>query len=112
MICYNGQYFAAEQIDMIECCDSGNSDYPFSLAVVLRNGKRYSVMYSKKGDRDAAAQKTARMVEAELRGTMERVLSELRLLNLSMKTLDKRQLRIWRQLKKLLALQDEEGVEE
>lgn len=111
MLSFNGNYFAADQIDMIECTDKPDctEQYPYVLSIKLRNGSRYSVVYSTKLDRNIAARNLARSVENDQRDSYNKILGELYDIRSVVGRLDKRQLRIWQQLKKLLSLQDEEG---
>lgn len=113
MVDFNGQYFAVDQINMIECGASGDNGHPYKLTVILRDGTRYSVKYVDEKYRNREAAALARRVENEQRDMMERIYTKLYCLEDTVNRIDKRQLRIWRQLKRLLDLQeDEEGVED
>lgn len=113
MVDFNRQYFASDQVNMIECSVSGDNGYPYKLTVILRNGTQYSVKYTDEKYRDREAAALSRRIENEQRDTMERIYTKLYCLEDTLNRIDKRQLRIWRQLKRLLDLQeDEEGVED
>lgn len=114
MLEFNGQYFASDQVDMIECSvNGGNKDYPFALSVCLRSGRKYTVIYQDEKARARAAERLARCIDNEKKDTLEKVFWKLRELEYGVNRVDKRQLRIWRQLKKLLSIsEDGEGVED
>ena len=114
MLEFNGQFFASDQVDMIECSvNGGNEEYPFALSVCLRSGRTYTVIYKDEKARARAAERLARCIDNEQKDTMEKIFWKLRDLEYGVNRMDKRQLKIWRQLKKLLALgEDSEGVED
>ena len=114
MLEFNGQFFASEQVDMSESsANDGTKEFPFALSICLRSGSRYTVIYQDEKARARAAERLARCIDNEKKDTLEKVFWKLRELEYGVNRVDKRQLRIWRQLKKLLSIsEDGEGVED
>ena len=109
MIEFRGNYITASQIDCIYCDKNKSNDFPFRLTVIMRNGSRVGVSYKQERDRDAEKARIARSVEFELRQDYEKMLNRLYLINDAVKRIDRRQLQIWRQLKRLLDVEEEEA---
>ena len=89
--------------------DNNLAPYPFTLSVRTRTGLGYEVRYETKEDRDKVAADMARKVEYATRDQdMEQIFNKLWLMQSDLSRLDKRQLRIWKQLKELLGLKEED----
>lgn len=114
MIDFEGYYhFAPEQVESIDTeTRQGESSYPYTLAVYLKSGRKLAVNYPTKKARDNAREVLCRRVETALRQDADRFYSRLYLVEDAVKRIDKRQLRIWRQLKALLQLATNEDEEE
>lgn len=107
MINFDTYYsFAAYQVEYISA-ESGSDIHPYALAVYLKSGKRLCVNYKSRKDRDNAKQLMVNRIESELRRDREQILNRLYLIDDAVKRIDKRQLRVWRQLKALLHLSGE-----
>ncbi len=106
----NYYYIAAEEIALIET-KKGDTDYPYILSVTLKSGKTVSVSYKTKEARDVARRRMANQISMDLRQDWEQIHNRLYLLNDAVKRVDKRQLRIWRILSKLLHIDEKEASE-
>lgn len=82
--------------------------HPYTLTVYLKSGKSFSVSYMDKQSRRAAMLDLSRQIDSEKRRDAERIHNALYILRDSVNRIDKRQLRIWRQLRDLLGLNMEE----
>ena len=102
-------FFAADQVECISA-ESGSESHPFALVIFLKSGKRLAVNYKTQKERDSAKQIMVNRIESDLRRDREQISNRLYLIDDAVKRIDKRQLRIWRQLKALLHL-DKEGDE-
>lgn len=107
MIDFEGYYLvSAEQIEYINT-DEGAGWY--NLNVHLLAGRVLTVRYRTKMARDEGRQKLHRQIESERRQDAENIQNRLYLIEQAVKGVDKRQYKIWRQLKILLKLgQDDE----
>lgn len=91
--------------------DPNRGAYPFTLSVHTRNGLNYDLGYKLQDARDKAAADMVRKVECATRDRdMEQIYNKLWLMQSDLSKLDKRQLKIWRQLKELLGLKDKEDT--
>lgn len=104
MIEFNGNYFAASEVECITKYKSGNTEYPFGLRVTFKSGRNLGVDYQSETQRNRDATILQGKVGSELNSVYERIWNRLYLIDDSVKRIDKRQLRIWRQLKALLGL--------
>ncbi len=98
----------AEEIAMIRADTDTNSDYPYNLTIVLKNGKTASVGYQKEGDRYVVWQDILSQISREQRQDYERMYNKICLVENAVRCIDKRQLRIWRILSKLLPVKEKE----
>lgn len=96
-------FFAADQVECISS-EKGGDTHPYTLAVYLKSGRRLAVNYATQKDRDNAKRIMVNRVESELRRDSEKIINRLYLIDDAVKRVDKRQLRIWRQLKALLPI--------
>lgn len=108
MVEFDSYYqFAADQVECVST-ETGSDSHPYTLAVYLKSGRRLAVNYKTQKDRDNAKRIMVNRIEHELRHDTEQIFNRLYLLDDAVKRIDKRQLRIWRQLKALLSLTAEE----
>lgn len=108
MVVWSDYYrFSAEEVEAIGTTDNTGGSHPFVLVVYLKSGNKFSVSYTDKKLRQAAMTDLCRQIDGEKRRDVEKIHNRLFLLEDSVNRIDKRQLRIWRQLKELLGLKDE-----
>ena len=109
MVNFAGYYhIAATEIAVISTREREEADFPYVLSVTLKSGKEFSVSWKKKSDRDAEHRNILVQTDRELRQDYEKIYNHLYLLRDGISRVDKRQVRIWRQLRELLSLKDEE----
>lgn len=109
MIDFDGYFsFPADQVESVEIGTRNDTTHPHILTVNMKSGKTHSVSYKNKADRDRQKQLLVNRISSELRSDYERLYNKLYLIEDCMKRVDKRQLRIWRQLKTLLHLSVED----
>lgn len=92
-------YLSAQEIESVFCV-KGSADYPYKLTVIMKSGKDYSVCYEKETARNEEKRRVLNAIETERRRDAETILNKLYLMNYTVERIDKRQLRIWQQLKK------------
>lgn len=102
--------FAADQVECVRTSKGESKTHPFILTVYLKSGRELTVSYTKQKDRDEAKRILLNRISYELQSNYEKLYNKLYSLDDAVKRIDKRQLRIWRQLKALLHL-DKEGDE-
>ena len=107
MIDFEGYFLvSAGQIEYISTAEG--TDW-YNLNVHLLGGRVLTVRYRTKMARDEGRQKLCRQIESERRQDAENIQNRLYLIEQAVKGVDKRQYKIWRQLKILLKLgQDDE----
>lgn len=111
MIDFEGYYtIAAEQVEYIAATDRGTGDCPYSLDVHLLSGRTLSVSYRTTIARTAGRNKLERQIEAERRRDSDQIIARLSLIRDGVERVDKRQFRIWKQLKELLKLPPDETI--
>ena len=111
MIVWNEHYrLSADDVAAIGTVDSAVGTHPYMLTVYLNSGRTLSVSYTDKQSRKAAMLDLSRQIDREKRQDMEKIHNALYLLRDSVNRIDKRQLRIWRQLRDLLGVKPE-GVD-
>ena len=94
MICFGSYYhFSGEDVEYISLTN-----------VFLRSGRCFSVSYKIQKDAEKERDRLVRSVDTARNAQSQRVLNKLQLLDYSIRTIDRRQLRIWRQLKVLLGV--------
>lgn len=92
----------------IECIEALNTNGRFRLTVHTKSGKSYSVDYSTEAARNSAHAGAVRQFERDTSELEQKILNRLYLIQHCTERMDKRQLRIWRQLKALLGIEVEE----
>lgn len=109
MIIFSKHYcIAEEEIESIKSEDVIDKEFPYLLSVFLKSGRVCSVKYKFSEDRDNARNEAVRKIERAKLGYSEQTLIKLSLLNSAIERIERRQLRIWRQLKALLNISGEE----
>ena len=105
-----GEYysFAAGEIEAIGTSETQASNFPFVLTVYLKSGVKMSVSYADQGSRSRAKRDLEKQIDREMRSASEGVITKLFIVQDSLNRMDKRQLRIWRQLRELLNLKTED----
>ena len=112
MIAFGNYYrFSANDVEYIEASDLTSGDYRHQLRVHFKSGNSCCVGYANAKDRDSDRDRMVREIEREIRYDAERVLNALSLIQYTAERIDKRQLKIWRQLKALLGVQTEEDTD-
>lgn len=112
MVVWSEHYrFPAESVEAIGTSDGTSSTHPFMLTVYLKSGKTLSVSYTDKQSRKAAMLDLSRQIDSEKRRDTEKIHNSLYILKDSVNRIDKRQLRIWRQLKSLLGVKVEDELD-
>lgn len=107
MIDFEGYYiFPAEEVASIQIHTTAG-EYPYAVTISLKSGQKHQVNYKDNKGRDKAARDLRRQIEMELREVNADIRNSLFLLDDKIKRIDKRQLRIWQQLKKLLGIKDQ-----
>lgn len=101
-------HFNAEDVEYIEAIDSTSGEYPYRLTVHLKSGNAPSVSYKDSKSRDTARNELVRLVDRVRHEDTEKILNQLTLLKYSNERIERRQLRIWRQLKALLGISMED----
>lgn len=109
-----GEYycFDVNSIKCVECTKQKDSAFPYRLTVYLKNSdKAYSVSYIIREDRNNAKIDLLRQIEYEKRGNLSEIKGIIRQIQNDVRRINKRQLRIWRQLRELLGVKVEGGDE-
>lgn len=103
MIAFSTYYnFLAEDVEYIETTNGNEKDFPYRLTVHTKSGQAFSVSYKDSKSRDNTKAELVRQVEYQRRHESEKVLSLLFSIKDTVERIDKRELRIWRQLRDLL----------
>ncbi len=113
MVEFGGQYYIDQaQVEYISETDREGAivadSHPYVLTVYLLSGKSLGICYTTKEARDNERKKLVNAIQREKTNYEETVLYRLRMLQNDVSRIDKRQLRVWQQLKKLLGIQPEE----
>ena len=109
MVVWSENYrFSAEDVEALGIDDKTSGTHPYTLTVYLKSGKSFSVSYMDKQSRRAAMLDLSRQIDSEKRRDAEKIHNALYILQNSVNRIDKRQLRIWRQLQDLLGKNVEE----
>lgn len=108
MVAWSDYYrLSAEEVEAIRIEDSASNTHPYKLTVYLKSGNILSVNYADKQSRKVAMIDLSRQIDSEKRRDTEKIHNSLYILRDSVNRIDKRQLRIWRQLKALLGVKAE-----
>lgn len=111
MIVWSEHYrFSADDVAAIGTADFAVGTHPYAMTVYLKSGTKFTVNYADKQSRKADMIDLSRQIDREKRQDMEKIHNALYLLRDSVNRIDKRQLRIWRQLRDLLGVKSE-GVD-
>ena len=102
-------YFSSEDVEYIECANNSAGDYPYRLTIHFKSGTSCSVNYADPKSRETARNNMVREIEYERRADVEKTHNMLTILKNTVERIDRRQLRIWKQLRDLLGLKIEEG---
>ena len=109
MVVWSDYYrFSAEDVEALGVDDKTSGTHPYTLTVYLKSGRNFSVSYMDKQSRRAAMLDLSRQIDSERRRDAEKIHNALYILRDSVNRIDKRQLRIWRQLRDLLGINVEE----
>ena len=92
----------------IECFEALNTNGRFRLTVHTKSGKSYSLDYATESARNSAQAAAVRQFERDVSEMEQKILNRLYLIQGTVERTDKRQLRIWRQLKALLGTEVED----
>lgn len=93
----------------IECIEALNTNGRFRLTVHTKSGKSYSLDYATESARNSAQAAAVRQFERDVSEMEQKILNRLYLIQNTVERTDKRQLRIWRQLKALLGVEAEDA---
>ena len=108
MIDFEGFYSVdAEQVEYIGTRNK-TGEAPYGLYLHLRSGKELEVWYRVEAGRKEAYSRIVRQVIAERMRQSEEIQRHLRTIERCTDRMDRRQLKIWRQLKALLGVATEE----
>lgn len=109
MVVWSDYYrFSAEDVEALGVDDKTSGTHPYTLTVYLKSGRSLSVGYTDKQSRRATMLDLSRQIDSERRLDAEKIHNALYILRDSVNRIDKRQIRIWRQLRDLLGLNVEE----
>lgn len=113
MIVWSDYYrFAAQEVEAIGTNENTGRSHPYVLTVYLKSGNQFSVSYANEASRRAAMGELVRQIDREKNQIENEIRNKLYLVLDSVNRIDKRQLRIWRQLRDLLGLKVEENANE
>lgn len=105
MVAWSEHYrFPAESVEAIGTSDGTSGTHPYMLTIYLNSGRTLSVSYTDKQSRKAAMLDLSHQIDSEKRRDAEKIHNALFILRDSVNRIDKRQLRIWRQLHSLLGV--------
>lgn len=102
----------ASQIEYIDLQSSGSQNRPYGLRVVLLSGRSLTVNYNTAYVRNAEWNRLNSQIEAERKQDAAVVLDKLNLIQEFNRRIENRQMRIWRQLNKLLGIPADQKKEE
>lgn len=113
MVVWGQHYrFSAEEVEAIGSSESRIGSHPFQLTVYFKSGRTIAINYADMQSRKGAMLDLARQIDQEKRQDTEKIHNALYILQDATNRIDKRQLRIWKQLKTLLGAKvdgDEDG---
>ena len=102
-------YFAADQIAAIKREKSLDAQFPESIILQLKDGRSYALNYKTVGTVELEMARMAREIEKEQIGRLEKIADDICTSIYYLKSLEKRQLRILRILRKLPFYIETEG---
>ena len=107
MVVWSEYYrFSAEEVEAIDTSEQNNSEFPCVLTVYLKSGNKLSICYVDKNSRKIAMIDLSRQIDAEKKQRFEGLQNTLHILEGTVNRMDRRQLRIWQQLKRLLGIKE------
>lgn len=110
MIDFEGFYSVdAEQVEFISM-RNGTGETPYGLFLTLRSGKELGIWYRTELSRKQGKERIVREVECDRRRKELDIQGQLATNMRVVERTEKRQLRIWRQLKELLGVEPEETI--
>lgn len=101
-------HFSAEDVEYIEATTVESNAFPHRLTVRFKSGKECTVNYKEAEARDSARDELVRQIDREKRAESEKIQTLLWNIRYTTERIDKRELRIWRQLRDLLGISVEE----
>lgn len=106
MIVWSKYYrFPAEEVSCVEATsNNGETKFPYKLTVYLKSGTSFAVSYADEKSRSKDMDSIVRQVDIARRNDYEKLYNQIYLLRDTISRIDKRQLRIWRQLRDLLGV--------
>ena len=108
MVNFEGYYsFPADQVESVEVYTLSTDEMPYKLKIALKSGRYLTVAYKNKAKRDGAKQILCNRIDQELRQDNIQILGKLLSIDAKTDRMEKRQLKIWRQLKQLLHIKGE-----
>ena len=111
MIDFGGYYLVpVEQIEYIDASSSEDGTGWHNLNAHLLSGRVLTIKYRSKTARDEGWRKLYTEIEAERRRSSDEIIARLSLIRDGVERVDKRQFRIWKQLKTLLNVEPEEKI--
>ena len=112
MVVWSEYYrFSAEEVESIETSEGNIGSHPFKLTVNFKSGRSLSINYADMASRKSALVDISRQIDSEKRRDYEKIHNALYILKDAVNRIDRRQLRIWRQLKDLLGVAVEGEVD-
>lgn len=109
MVVWSNYYrFSAEEVEALGMFDGGDGSHPYQLTVYFKSGNNLSINYADIKSRKEAMLDLGRQIDREKKQDTEKIHHYLYILKDSINRIDKRQLRIWQQLKALLGVKVEE----
>lgn len=103
------KYFAfpADQVECITRGTTSDPEYPVSLTVYLKSGRNLTVNYRTEKNAENVKRDLMRRIENSRRSDYEQIYNKVYLIEDAVRRIDKRQLKIWRQLRDLLGVKTE-----
>lgn len=109
MVVWSDYYrLSAEDVEALETTDNSSGTHPYVLTVYTKGGNKFSVRYANQQSRRAAMLDISRQIDSEKRRDIEKIHNALFIAQDSINRIDKRQIRIWRQLRDLLGAKIDE----
>lgn len=109
MVVWSEYYrFSAEEVEALGTSDTNIGSHPYRLTVYFKSGSNLSVNYANMQSRKADMLALSQQIDREKRQDVEKIHNALYLLRDATNRIDKRQLRIWKQLQNLLGVKVEE----
>lgn len=96
--------FPAQDVEAVATTEATGTDFPFRLVVYLRSGRSLGVNYETEAARTKAKASLEARIDSELNGTdrLRDIQFATKIIDQTLRGMEKRQLRIFRMIKKLL----------